>query len=354
VRRARSIRGSIGAIPKRNNSARFSVLHLDMTRKLVIGITAVALLVTLFLRLRSHPRPEHQMPGKFPEQLVYVRSTDDVVSAGVMFTTAQDSAKPIAVIWVHGWGANFYLPSYVGIGRKLAGRGFTTLSVNTRMHDIGNVEKYSFFGKRARGGGYWGVTSQDAMDIASWVDYVERIGFRKVVLVGHSAGWASVGRYQAETADRRVAGLVLASGMVGAAQENDAELVAQAKKLVATGAGEDLIRLPNRSFPSFISAATYLDMENTPRQYKDFFGIGRTPTPAILRVKCPILAFFGTRADIAGEKELNLLKSTVQGLAGDSPKIASAMIVNGDHEYTGEEAQVAKTIARWVEVELMK
>jgi hypothetical protein len=173
-----------------------------MKRNLVIGIIGVALLVTLFLRLRSHPGPEHQMPGKFPEQLVYVRSSDDVVSAGVMFTTAKDSTKPIAIIWVHGWGANFYLPSYVGIGRELAGRGFTTLSVNTRMHDIGNVERYSLFGKRVRGGGYWGVTSQDAMDIAAWVDYVERIGFRKVVLVGHSAGWASVGRYQAEAGCR--------------------------------------------------------------------------------------------------------------------------------------------------------
>jgi len=30
------------------------------------------------------------------------------------------------------------------------------------------------------------------------------------------------------------------------------------------------------------------------------------------------------------------------------------MIVNGNHEYVGEEAQVAETIARWVEVELMQ
>src|SRR3954453_22576037 len=127
-----------------------------MTRKLVIGVVGAALLVTLFLQLRSHPGPDHQIPGKFPEQLVYVRSTDDVVSAGVMFTTAKGSTKPIAIIWVHGWGANFYLPSYVGIGRELAGRGFTTLSVNTRMHDIANVEKDTFFGKRVRGGGYWG------------------------------------------------------------------------------------------------------------------------------------------------------------------------------------------------------
>ena len=29
------------------------------------------------------------------------------------------------------------------------------------------------------------------------------------------------------------------------------------------------------------------------------------------------------------------------------------MIVNGDHEYVGEEAQVAQTITRWAETEVL-
>jgi pimeloyl-ACP methyl ester carboxylesterase len=323
-----------------------------MSRKLVLGFIGVALLLAFLFRLGTRPRPENQMPGKFPEELVYVRSTDDVVSAGVRFTSPKDSSKPIAVVWVHGWGANFYSPSYVGIGRALAGRGFTTISVNTRMHDIGNVEKYAG-GKRVRGGGYWGVTSQDALDIAAWIDFAEHTGFGKVALVGHSAGWASVGRYRAETGDRRVAGLVMASGMIGPPPDNDPELIARAGKLVADGAGEDLLRLPNRAFPSFISAATYLDIENTPRQYKDFFGIAHTGTPGVARVKCPILAFFGARDDIGGEKELNLLKSSLQRLSG-SPKLETALVVNGDHEYLGEGAQVAERIAHWAEAELLK
>jgi pimeloyl-ACP methyl ester carboxylesterase len=123
------------------------------------------------------------------------------------------------------------------------------------MHDIGNVEKYSPGGKRVRGGGYWGITSQDALDIAAWIDFAEHVGFSKVALVGHSAGWASAGRYRAETGDRRVAGLVLASGMIGPAQKNDPELIAQAKKLVADGAGEELLRLhasPDATFAALL------------------------------------------------------------------------------------------------------
>lgn len=327
-----------------------------MWKRILAGFAAAILfgLGTFVLGLRMAVRPENQKPGKFPEQVVFVRSTDDVVSGGVLFTSPKQSSKPLAIIWVHGWGANFYVPSYVGIGRALAERGFTTISVNTRMHDIGNVEKYTVLGKRVRGGGYWGVTSEDARDIAAWIGFAEHLGYSRVALVGHSAGWASAGRYQADSKDQRVAGLVFASPAVGpSAVADDPQLLAQAKKLVDEGAGDDLLRLPHRSFPSFISAATHLDIITTPSEYKDFFGT-QTPNAAITRVTCPILAFFGSKGDIGGEKALDLLKSSVQRLPHGPRKVETTMIVNGDHEYAGEEAQVAQTIARWAEAELLR
>ena len=322
-----------------------------MKKQLALGAVGAILiaLATFFLGLRMNFHPENQKPGKFPEQLVYVRSADDVVDGGVLFTSTSSPSKPLVIIWVHGWGANFYTPSYVGIGRALAERGFPTISVNTRMHDIGNVEKYTLLGKRVRGGGYWGVTSEDERDIAAWIDYAQELGYSRVVLVGHSAGWASVAHYQADSQDRRVAGIAFASPGVGysPAQRDDPQL-AQATKLVDEGAGDDLIRLPNRSYPSFVSAATYLDIANTPRQYKDFFGT-QTPDAAITRVTCPVLAFYGSKDDIGGEKDLALLTSSVQRLAHHPGSVDTAMIANGNHEYVGEEAQVAEVIARWIE-----
>ena len=101
----------------------------------VLILTAIAFLIWR----TSAPRPENQRAGKFPEQLVYVRSKDDIVNGGAIFTPPKDVAKPIAVIWIHGWGVNFYYPTYVGIGRALAERGYTSITGNTRMHDLGNV-----------------------------------------------------------------------------------------------------------------------------------------------------------------------------------------------------------------------
>jgi pimeloyl-ACP methyl ester carboxylesterase len=315
-----------------------------------VGTTLVAVAAFLFgLRMNFHS--ENQKPGKFPEQLVYVRTADDVVDGGVLFSSPSSPPKPLGVIWVHGWGANFYLPSYVGIGRQLAAHGFPTVSVNTRMHDIGNVEKYTLLGNRVRGGGYWGVTSEASRDIAAWIDYAEQLGYGRVILVGHSAGWASVARYEADSQDRRVAGLVFASPCVGCLGQPDTQVLARAKKLVDQGNGEELIPLSGRSFPSYISAATQLDTDSTPRQYADFFGT-QTSDAAITRVTCPVLAFFGSKGDIGGEKELALLASSVRRLAHGPAKVDTVLIPNGDHEYVGEEAQVAQVIARWIETEV--
>ena len=128
-----------------------------MKKQLVLGVIAILVAVAaFFVGLRRNFHPENQKPGKFPEQLVYVRTADEIVDGGVLFNSPSAQPRPLAIVWVHGWGANFYLPSYVGIGRELAARGFPAVSVNTRMHDIGNVEKYTLLGKRVRWRGVLG------------------------------------------------------------------------------------------------------------------------------------------------------------------------------------------------------
>lgn len=320
--------------------------------RLYAAIAAVfALIATAFVFWQTHIfRPERMRPGKFPEQLVYVRTQDDVVDSGAIFAPPPDSAKPLAVIWIHGWGVNFYQPNYVAIGRALAERGYTCINGNTRMHDLGNVEKYRWE-KRIRGGGYWGIASEQARDLAAWIDFAEARGFKKVVLVGHSAGAAAVREYQAEKQDARVVGLVLASGSIGPGGPSDSNQVAEATRLMAAGEGDALVRDPKRSFPSYISAATLLDIANPPSpEFMDFFGVRNTTTnPPITRIRCPLLAFFGTRGDIDGEKGLELLKSCIKRHLSGPARVDTVMIRGADHMYAQEEGQVADTIAKWAD-----
>lgn len=293
------------------------------------------------------PKPENQKPGKFPEELVYARSQDDIVNAGVIFTPPKDARRPIAVIWIHGWGVNFYQPTYVGIGRALGERGYTCITGNTRMHDLGNVAAWRG-NKRIRGGGYWGIASEEVRDLAAWIDFAEARGFKQVVLAGHSAGWAAVRSYQAQNQDTRVVGLVLASGAVRPETAPiDSDQLAQATQLMTKGEGEALVRDPKRPFPSYTSAATFLDIANSRAESSDFFGF-QTPNPGITRIHCPLLAFFGTRGDVGTEADLESLKSSIHRQSSGPSRVDTVMIRGADHIYAGEEAQVAQTIAAWV------
>jgi dienelactone hydrolase len=314
-----------------------------MRMPLILQLAVIPLLANA-CALRQ--RPEAIASPRSPEEIVYARSSDDVLDAGVLFAPAGDSAKPLAIIWIHGWGVNFYQPSYVAIGRALAQHGYTAISVNTRMHDLGNVEGYRG-GKRVRGGGYWGIGSEEPRDLAAWIDLAERRGFKEVVLVGHSAGWSAVRSYVAERSDPRVVGVVLASGEVPPdTRRPDVDQLRQARELMAKGEGDALFRDPKRNFPSYISAATYLDIfsSEAPRDV-DFFGI-KTPSAAIAHLRAPILAFFGTDDDIGGQQELDLLKAAVARQSG-APPVTTTLISGADHMYTGQEQQVGDVIATW-------
>jgi alpha/beta superfamily hydrolase len=109
-----------------------------------------------------------------------------------------------------------------------------------------------------------------------------------------------------------------------------------------------LVRDPKRSFPSYISAATFMDIANAPPEFKDFFGV-QTPNPAVTRIHCPLLAFFGTRGDVGTDSDLKLLKTCIERQSSGPSRVDTVMIRGADHMYAGEEAQVAETIAKWAD-----
>jgi predicted alpha/beta-fold hydrolase len=84
----------------------------------------------------------HQKAGEIEERIVQVQSKDDVADAGALFTPPKNIVKPTAVIWIHGATLNFYSPTYLAISRGLVYRGYTVITGNTRMHDLGNIEAW--------------------------------------------------------------------------------------------------------------------------------------------------------------------------------------------------------------------
>jgi len=303
----------------------------------------------LLLFFDDMPGSDPVLKGNYPTQIVYVRSQDEILDAGAIFNAPKDKQKPVALIWIHGWGANFYQPEYVMIGRALADRGYTTIIGNTRMHDLANVEGFRA-DKRLRGGGYWGIASDQTKDIAAWVEFAASLGFKRVVLVGHSAGWAAVRNYDYLTRDPRVIGLVAASGQVQPDDPLDPQMLADASRLVAADQGDQLIQLPQgqRPYPSYISAATYLDMSKVPPELADFYGIRNTSSPGVAAIRCPLLVMFGTDDDVGTANDLDVIKSAIRRQSSGPPRVDTVMIGHGDHMYQGQETQVAEVLSKWM------
>ena len=159
-------------------------------------IAAIALLA---IACAAHNRPDVESEARSPEQIVYAHLSDDVFDAGVLFAPPRDSAKRLLIVWIHGWGVNFYQPSYVAIGRALAQHGYTLIAGNTRMRDLGNIETYH--GDTHSRRGLLGVADEEPRDLAARIDLAEQRGFMQVILVGHSAGWSAVRSYEADRQD---------------------------------------------------------------------------------------------------------------------------------------------------------
>ena len=274
------------------------------------------------------------------EELITARTQDDLVHTALLVAPAV-RPNPIAVIWVHGASGNFYVPSYVEIARATASRGYPFLSVNTRMHDIGSSLAFGA-SRNLRGGAYWGLPSKESVDLAAWIDRASELGYRRVVLVGHSAGGPAARRYQADRNDLRVVGLVMASvGLGPAPPRPDPDLLKTADEMVAKGRGEDF--LPNLR----LSAQTYADFGHTPLDVWDFYGVEGTPDPAIARVRCPLLAWFGSK-DVGTAADLQRLRDLIARQKTGPARVDTQVIEGADHLYTGLATRIADTLVTWI------
>src|SRR5260370_20140568 len=92
----------------------------DRRRVAVMDIVIAAIGEALAMGKSFAAQADNQKAAGFAEQIVQVQTKDDIVDSGALFAPPKDVAKPVAVIWIHGWGVNFYSPTYVAISRALA------------------------------------------------------------------------------------------------------------------------------------------------------------------------------------------------------------------------------------------
>ncbi len=271
------------------------------------------------------------------EQLITAIAEDGVELDGVLIGRNTDEPRPV-VLWIHGFGANFYFAPYLRLARALAVCGIAVAVVNTRGHDLAALLQ-----PRARtpywGGAAWEVLDESPRDLAGWMDAATHAGFTGVVLVGHS-----LGAVKGHALFRRAAGSARAGprscGTSTPTSVGHAGVSRRSRGSPPTGACGH----PEALFAGpwgLVSAQTYLSLDRV-----GFDQFGRTTSePNLARITTPIFVVIGAEdAQVCTATDLEVIRRNARA----APRVETHVIDGSDHFFTGHAADVANLLAAWI------
>src|SRR5713226_7339630 len=97
--------------------------------------------------------------------LVAAETDDGLELHGVLIQPGGSITRPI-LVWIHGFGANFYFAPYLRLGEALAAQDCVFLIGNTRGHDFGTLLEPKG-GPPYLGGAAWERLEESAHDLTA-------------------------------------------------------------------------------------------------------------------------------------------------------------------------------------------
>jgi pimeloyl-ACP methyl ester carboxylesterase len=118
------------------------------------------------------------------------------MEAALWLPNGREAADTTLVVMVHGSGGSYRRAPESTLGPRLAAKGYAALAINTRQHDD-KVNTDNFLDVRR--------------DIEAAVQVGRALGYKKLVLQGHSLGSIQVQFYAATNWDRDIKAVILLS-----------------------------------------------------------------------------------------------------------------------------------------------
>ncbi len=251
-------------------------------------------------------------------ELCQTWTADGVQLSGIVHAPEGEGRLDLGVVLIHGFSSRFYSQVVLGLAGGLARRGALVVAGNNRGHDIGALLRRREGGPLLAGAA-WERLEEAPFDIAAWIEVAAAHGCQKVALVGHSLGAAKAALYCAERQDPRVAALAMCSPprQQGAIRSVDDAM-----------AGEAIASLA----PYPVSAQTV--------RSRQALGDRLQPLELLARIGVPVMALYGER-ELGPDADAVLDRFT--GYGADT-----AYIPGADHNYTGQEDEVAGALAGWL------
>lgn len=281
-------------------------------------------------------------------QLVRVVTEDKLVLHGLLYTPDSPTSK--VVLHIHGMGGNFYENHFLDfMSKTYTDQGYAFLSVNTRGHELVADFALETSGAEAykRVGVINEIFEQSKIDIQTWVDFVEKEGFKQIFLQGHSLGCAKVVYYLSETQDTRIEKLILLSpaDMIGLTERyiHFKEMMDEAKQLMANGEEQTVLSHQLDDW-YFMSAKTFLNYATRGNPI-DVFNTYDPNAESILKdITIPTLALFGDTQEAYITATPDEALMIIKEKTAHCPEFVTKIIPGAPHSYKGHEQEVADSV----------
>ena len=270
---------------------------------------------------------------------------DGLKLKGILFSHARRPGT--CIVYVHGMSGSLLSSIPLSFARHL-GRDLAVFSFNNRGSSM--VSGFSRYVKGRRKTTTIGTNLErfeDCIyDIKGAVDEAHRLGFRNIVLCGHSTGCQKTAYYQHMTKDRRISALVLiapcddyALNMKRLGSSHD--FVSKAcSTMIAAGQDDDIA--PDSSGYSAQRLDSLINLGRVEARLFDYGG----PLKEFSSIKAPTLAIFGNEEENAvtpvGEC-LDILEDRT-----GSGKFSKMLIRGATHSFEGYEDELVAKVESWI------
>lgn len=266
----------------------------------------------------------------------------------------ESQLNDVCVVFIHGMGGNLEHNPFASIWANLLNKGgIDFLFGYTRGHSEEN-QILTTNGNYIKCGTTYEVFEDSFYDVDLWVMTAKKLGYKKIILLGHSLGCNKVIHYLYKKKNM-VDALILASppDMIGLIksdvyQKNYKELIKEAENNVRNGQPDQI--LSSKLWEEyFISSKTFLSYTNEQGEINNL-PVAENPEhfKQLETIDIPIVAFMGFEDDIVIRSisdDLELIKRK----ALSCPNFETHIFQNANHLYENCEEEIGLYLTNWIQ-----
>lgn len=279
-----------------------------------------------------------------PVLLTHIKTQDGITLDGIVIQPKRKSKT--ALIWLHGLTSSFYFSQTLikKLSDECQAAHIGYFKFNMRGHDI--VAR----GHEGLLGTLFEKFEDSVYDIRAIIRFARSLGYKDIILAGHSTGANKAVYYLHKTKDRYVKGLVLLGALNDIAAET--QRVGKKEFLKNVRLAKNLQKKnPSAFFESkgfLFTANRYLSL-HMPRTAEDVFPYydQKAQWKELASIRIPISLIIGSRDEYLGIP----LKKYIEAFrvhAASTKAFSSAIIKGANHSFRNQEYALTRAIMQFI------